>query len=111
MIAEINEPNKMPILAESIKAASPAKAKPAMNMDIVKPTPAKNDTPMMCQVEISDGILMSLILLANKTNEVIPRLFPKTRLTTIAVTRLNSNGAELFMTTPALAKANTGIIK
>jgi hypothetical protein len=39
----------MPILAESIKTRFSVNAKLAMNIDMVKPTPAKIDIPTICQ--------------------------------------------------------------
>ena len=110
-MAAINDPIKMPTFAESILAVSPENAKPAIKIDMVKPIPAKNETPKMCQVEISEGMVISFIFFAKSTNDVIPMLFPMTKLTTMAVTKLNSKGTELLITTPALANANTGIIK
>ena len=48
MTAEMNEPIKIPILAESIYIGLFSKAKLAIKIAIVKPIPAKKETPTIC---------------------------------------------------------------
>ena len=69
----------MPILAESRYSGLVAKARLAIKMDIVKPTPATKATPIMWRILIPFGIVIQRILFAKNIKEVIPTLFPTTK--------------------------------
>ena len=60
---------------------------------------------------ISLGTSISFIFLANSTIVEIPILFPKTKAIAIFFIKTASKLRVLFKSTPAFAKAKTGIIK
>ena len=88
-----------------------ANAKLAIKMAIVKPIPAKNDTPIIWVLLMSDGTVISFILFANSTIDVIPILLPNTKQIIMLITSAVSNSTPLLKITPAFAKAKTGMIK
>lgn len=110
-ITEIIEPIKIPILAESIYNGLSTKAKLPIKIDRVNPIPAKKAKPTMCCGLRSLGISIILSLWARKTMVVIPTPFPITRhITKVPIIAL-FNVISPLRTTPAFAKAETGIIR
>ncbi len=77
---EISDPAIMPILAEFITSGFPAKARFAIKIDIVKPTPARKAMPVSCKWLTPKGISVSRIFRPSQVKNNMPIDFPANRL-------------------------------
>ena len=111
-IVDKRDPAKTPILTPSIYCVLSANAKLPTNKLIVKPIPVKIETPYKPnQFELS-GIWATLNLTAKNENNITPSCLPinKPRTMPRGTGIIKDDNVKPVKETPALAKANKGMI-
>ena len=111
-IVDKRDPAKTPILTPSIYCVLSANARLPTNKLIVKPIPVKIETPYkLNQLELS-GICATPNLTAKKEKNITPTCFPTNNPKSIprGTGIINEDSVKPSKETPALAKANKGII-
>lgn len=107
----INDPIRIPIFAEFVSKGLSANARFEIKIDIVNPTPARNAIPKMCATDIPLGSSANLSLTPKNVNRGIPINFPRNRPAAIAIAMFQFIPTSKLNTTPAFARAKTGMIK
>lgn len=102
-------PNRTPSMADCKKILDLSYAKFAINIDMVKPIPARNETPIKCLKLTPSGNPDNPVLIDNNDISKIPRKLPTIKAKAIVSEYLKSKSVPILI--PALAKAKTGMIK
>ena len=112
MIVDNKEPVKTPIFTPPIYSTFSTKAKLPTNKLIVKPIPVKIPTPYKFNQLALFGISVIFNFIEMKENKKTPICFPKNNPNNIpkGTTENNELNFNPSRETPALAKANKGII-
>ena len=103
-------PSKMPSFAESWRKPG-SNARLDTNRAIVKPMPASIPPPRRVPQEYPEGLFEMPIFTARKEKMKMPIGFPTIKAIATAIKTETSIPPPSLISTPALARAKTGIIK
>ena len=101
-------------ILEILTKYSPWNANSVINIDIVKPIPAKKPIPIICVKFTMEDNLANLSFMAIYVNRVIPTDFPIIKPKEIPIAKGLLNNVIICMSLnsiPVFANANNGIIK
>src|SRR5687767_4606890 len=109
-IPATTDARRIPTFAASKSGESP-KARLPTNRDIVNPIPARHDTPRIERQVAPAGSSATPDLTATQLNSITPNGFPiSSPATTPSATRFARRPAAPSSTTPAFAKAKSGMM-